>query len=169
MLSTKVPTTESGVQGLLSLRWREWMTQDMLKDYMAERTYYNMHSNGVVDNPDQRLTADINNFTSTFLGLAFTFLTSIVDLVSFSGILFGIYPPLFVALLIYAIGGTTASFYIGKVCCNVLSTALSGSPGLCWPSVLSLPAAFRYEGLWILMPERPIGSTALLHRQGVQL
>lgn len=91
------------------------MTQDMLEDYMGDQTYYNIHSNQIVDNPDQRLTADINNFTSTFLGLAFTFLTSIVDLVSFSGILYAIYPPLFIALLIYAIGGTAASFAIGKV------------------------------------------------------
>lgn len=37
-----------------------------------------------------------------------------VDLISFSGILFSIYPPLFAALLIYSIGGTAASLAIGR-------------------------------------------------------
>lgn len=91
------------------------MTEDLLNSYMNDRTFYNIHAGSVVDNPDQRLTSDINNFTATSLGLAFTFLTSIVDLVSFSGILFSIYPPLFVALGFYAVGGTVAAFYIGRV------------------------------------------------------
>lgn len=86
----------------------------MLGAYMADRTFYNISTGAVIDNPDQRLTTDINNFTSTSLSLAFTFLTSLVDLVSFSGILFSIYPPLFGALLVYAIGGTALSFVIGK-------------------------------------------------------
>jgi ABC-type uncharacterized transport system fused permease/ATPase subunit len=103
------------VQALLALRWREWMTESMLGEYMSHRTFYHIHAAATVDNPDQRLTSDIANFTSSSLSLAFTFLTSIVDLVSFSGILFSIYPPLFGALVIYAVGGTGLAFVIGKV------------------------------------------------------
>lgn len=33
---------------------------------------------------------------------------------SFSGILYTIYPPLFVALLVYSIGGTAISLRLGK-------------------------------------------------------
>lgn len=99
---------------LLSLRWREWMTDNMLGDYMADKTFYNVQTGAIVDNPDQRLTSDINNFTSSSLSLAFTFMTSLVDLVSFSGILFSIYPPLFAALVAYAVGGTVVSFAVGK-------------------------------------------------------
>lgn len=54
------------------------------------------------------------SFTDTTLSLAMTVLNAMVDLVSFSGILFTIYPPLFVALLIYSIGGTVASISIGR-------------------------------------------------------
>jgi ABC-type uncharacterized transport system fused permease/ATPase subunit len=43
-----------------------------------------------------------------------TLLNAAVDLVSFSGILFTIYPPLFVALLVYSVGGTAASLAIGR-------------------------------------------------------
>ena len=37
-----------------------------------------------------------------------------VDLVSFSGILYSIYPPLFLALLVYSIGGTGTSLFLGR-------------------------------------------------------
>lgn len=37
-----------------------------------------------------------------------------VDLVSFSNIMFTIYPPLFIALIVYAVGGTGISLYLGR-------------------------------------------------------
>lgn len=37
-----------------------------------------------------------------------------VDLISFSGILYSIYPPLFLALVVYSIGGTGASLFLGR-------------------------------------------------------
>jgi ABC-type uncharacterized transport system fused permease/ATPase subunit len=67
-----------------------------------------------VDNPDQRIASDVRSFTDTCLSLALTLLNAGVDLVSFSGILFGIYPPLFAALLVYALGGTAISLRIGR-------------------------------------------------------
>lgn len=119
---------------MLSLRWREWMTESLLAEYMADRTFYNIHAAAAVDNPDQRLTADINNFTSTSLSLLFTVVTSVVDLASFSGILFSIYPPLFVALVVYAVGGTTLSFVIGKA----RRSHLHGSAAACAAPLLHL-------------------------------
>lgn len=53
--------------------------------------------------------------TDTALSLSLTILNAVVDLVSFSGILYSIYPPLFAALLVYSIGGTAASIALGKV------------------------------------------------------
>jgi hypothetical protein len=38
-----------------------------------------------------------------------------IDLISFSNILYGIYPPLFVVLLVYSIGGTAISVFLGRV------------------------------------------------------
>lgn len=68
----------------------------------------------LVDNPDQRLTSDINAFTDTALSLFLVILSSVTDLVSFSGILYQIYPPLFLALFTYAVGGTALSLRLGQ-------------------------------------------------------
>lgn len=54
-------------------------------------------------------------FTDAALGLSLTILNSLIDLVSFSGILYSIYPPLFAALLAYSVGGTLGSIALGKV------------------------------------------------------
>lgn len=53
-------------------------------------------------------------FTETALSFSTGILNAIVDLVSFSGILYTIYPPLFLALLVYSVGGTAISLQLGK-------------------------------------------------------
>ena len=53
-------------------------------------------------------------FTDAALGFCLTLLNAAIDLVSFSGILYTIYPPLFIALLAYSIGGTAISLRLGR-------------------------------------------------------
>ena len=112
---------KSYFQSKLSLEWRQWMTQTLLQDYFSDRTFYQLQAGASrggpdsVDNPDQRISSDVTAFTETAMSLSLTLLNALVDLVSFSGILFSIYPPLFIALVTYSIGGTAASVALGKV------------------------------------------------------
>ncbi|KAI8462678.1 MAG: ATP-binding cassette transporter [Monoraphidium minutum] len=101
-------------QARLSLEWREWMTARLLSQYFTDRSFYQLQAGQLVDNPDQRIAADVKTFTETALSLSLTLLNAVIDLVSFSGILYTIYPPLFAALLAYSIGGTAASIALGK-------------------------------------------------------
>ncbi len=101
-------------QSKLALDWRLWMTNNLMDEYFKDRKFYTLQASAQLDNPDQRITSDVAQFTGTTLSLAMTLLNSTVDLVSFSGILFSIYPPLFIALLVYSIGGTYASINIGR-------------------------------------------------------
>ena len=91
------------------------MTARLMAQYFADRSFYQLQAGQLVDNPDQRIAADVRTFTDTALSLALTLLNSAVDLASFSGILYSIYPPLFAALLVYSVGGTAASIALGKV------------------------------------------------------
>ncbi|GBF88477.1 hypothetical protein Rsub_01190 [Raphidocelis subcapitata] len=101
-------------QSRLALQWREWMTARLLSQYFRDRSFYQLQAGGMVDNPDQRIAADVRTFTDTALSLSLTLLNALVDLVSFSGILYSIYPPLFAALLLYSLGGTAASVALGR-------------------------------------------------------
>ncbi|KAI7843346.1 hypothetical protein COHA_003043 [Chlorella ohadii] len=101
-------------QSKLALEWRQWLTERLTAEYFYDRTFYQVQAGALVDNPDQRIAVDARAFTDTALTFSLTMFNALIDLISFSGILYSIYPPLFGALLVYSIGGTALSIYIGK-------------------------------------------------------
>ncbi|BAT93094.1 hypothetical protein LR48_Vigan05g040100 [Vigna angularis] len=103
----------------LSLRWRSWMTSYYMDRYLNNQTFYKIQSQSIIDNPDQRIVDDLSSFTGTSLAFSLTLFNAAVDLISFSNILFGIYPPLFVVLLVYSIGGTAISVFLGRGLVNL--------------------------------------------------
>ena len=96
----------------LSLYWREALTQRALDAYFKDKKFYELEMIRDIDNPDQRIADDIRYFTRTSLEFFITIVTSIIDLFSFSAILFQIYPGLFAAIIAYAGVG---SFITSKV------------------------------------------------------
>ncbi|KAL2475849.1 ABC transporter D family member 2 [Abeliophyllum distichum] len=98
----------------LSLRWRSWTTSYYMDRYLKNRTFYKIQSQSIIDNPDQRIVDDLSSFTGTALAFSLTLFNATVDLISFSNILYGIYPPLFIVLLAYSLGGTAISVFLGR-------------------------------------------------------
>ncbi|XVE50077.1 hypothetical protein DITRI_Ditri01bG0132300 [Diplodiscus trichospermus] len=90
------------------------MTSNFLQRYLSDRTFYKIQSQTIIDNPDQRIVDDLNSFTSTALAFSLTLFNAAIDLISFSNILYTIYPPLFLVLISYSIGGTAISIFLGK-------------------------------------------------------
>jgi putative ATP-binding cassette transporter len=115
---------------MLQIRWRQWLTRHYLDGWMGGQTYYRMQLLGDgTDNPDQRISQDLDLFVQLTLSLTLDFLSSAVTLVSFIGILWTISGPLtnpiagtsvtipgymVWAALIYAIGGTWLTHLIGR-------------------------------------------------------
>src|ERR1700726_910136 len=115
---------------MLQIRWRRWMTRRYLSDWLNERAYYHLELQGATDNPDQRISEDLKQFTSSVLTLSLGLLTSVVSLVSFLVILWGLSGPvdlplgtwgtlhipayLVWAALIYAGIGTWLTVKIGR-------------------------------------------------------
>lgn len=97
-----------------ALRWRDWLTRRVLAQYCNDRSYYDLESDGSVDNPDQRIAQDLNSFATESLALVLTLVVSLIDVVSFSAILFTIYPLLFAILVGYAATGTVLTAVVGK-------------------------------------------------------
>ena len=96
------------------MNWREWMTDRTLQLYQSNRVYYNLERQSDIDNPDQRISEDVRSFTAFSLTLFLTLLTSTIDLVSFSFILYSIQPQLFLAIIAYATFGTLTTTALGK-------------------------------------------------------
>jgi putative ATP-binding cassette transporter len=81
------------LQQMLQIRWRRWLTRRYLSAWLANRAYYQLQLKNGVDNPDQRIAEDVNQFTNYVLTLSVGLLTSLATLGSFLVILWGLSGP----------------------------------------------------------------------------
>ncbi|MBI1776380.1 MAG: ABC transporter ATP-binding protein/permease [Proteobacteria bacterium] len=116
---------------MLQIRWRRWLTHRFLREWLKDSAYYRLQTvwKGT-DNPDQRISEDIQQFVATTLSLSLGLLSSAVTLISFIVILWDLSgsAPLPIpgigtivipgymcwAALIYAALGTCLAHYIGR-------------------------------------------------------
>ncbi|MBD2120813.1 ABC transporter ATP-binding protein/permease [Trichocoleus sp. FACHB-262] len=91
----------------LSLQWRRWLTNRFLENYFSNRAYYHLNtSNTEIDNPDQRIAEDVRSFTQESLTFLLVLVESVLSVIAFSGVLWGISQPLVFFLVLYALVGT---------------------------------------------------------------
>ncbi len=98
----------------LGLLWREWMAQHLIKRYFNNRAYYRLRGSENIDNPDQRISEDVRNFTTDSLSYALMAVSSVMTLFGFLGVLFTISSMLLSVAVAYAVGGTILCVYIGR-------------------------------------------------------
>ena len=129
---------------VLEMRWRQWMTTYYLQRWLSNQTFYkleltrfaksagtdlNTFNTANPDNPDQRISEDVNQFTTQTISLCMGLLNSVVTLVSFVGILWGLSGAFSFALgastytipgymlwaaVVYCLVGSVLTHYIGK-------------------------------------------------------
>lgn len=107
---------KSYLQEKLAVLWRYWLTDRFTQQYFANQNFYQLNAQTQIDNPDQRISEDIRNFTQQSLALLVIFSDSILQLIGFSGVLWSISKPLLLVLLIYAIFGTgVVAWLFGRI------------------------------------------------------
>ena len=110
---------------MLTIRWRRWLTEKHFAKWLAHKNYYQLEQRATTDNPDQRLSEDLNSFTTDTLALGLGFIRNLVSLVSFSVILWGVSGSIeimgvsipgymFWAALLYALVGSWITHVIGR-------------------------------------------------------
>lgn len=126
---------------ILEMRWRKWMTSYYLQRWLSNQTFYKLEltrftksegadTNAInTDNPDQRISEDVNQFTTQTISLCMGLLNSVVTLVSFVGILWGLSGAFTFALggssytipgymlwaaVVYCLVGSVLTHYIGR-------------------------------------------------------
>jgi putative ATP-binding cassette transporter len=121
---------ETYLEQMLQMRWRIWLTQQYLGDWLGNQVYYRLElERRGTDNPDQRIAEDLRQFTSGTLGLALGLLREGVTLASFAVILWNLSGALPLALggseitipgyllwvaLVYAAVGSVLTHYVGR-------------------------------------------------------
>ncbi|MGH7247652.1 MAG: ABC transporter ATP-binding protein/permease, partial [Pseudomonadota bacterium] len=113
----------------LQIRWRRWMTQSYLRQWLNSANHYRMQLLGdAADNPDQRIADDLQRFVQYTISVGVGLLSACVSLASFVVILwklsaaaplhlfgasFDVPGYLVWAALIYAVIGTWLTHKIG--------------------------------------------------------
>ena len=110
----------------LDINWRSWLNDTLTDDWLDGRAYYrgNFLENPV-DNPDQRIQADITAFATSSRTLSMGAVAAMVSIVSFTKILWDLSGPLTVfgaeipramifLVYIYVLVTTALAFWIGR-------------------------------------------------------
>ena len=98
----------------LGLLWREWLTRRVTSIYMERRLYLCLGRKDALSNPDQRITEDIKQLTTTTLSFVLMVLNGTITVLSFSSVLWTISPRLFVIAVVYALAGSGLAIWLGR-------------------------------------------------------
>jgi len=102
------------VSAKLMVNWRQWLTERFLAKSFHDRAFYRISSDPNVDNPDQRVSEDLQTFANFTVGFVMQVLQGLVTASSFLVVLWLISPMLVGVLAVCVGGGTLLTIVIGR-------------------------------------------------------
>ena len=63
---------------MLGFRWRQWLTHRYLEQWLGDKAFYRIERDRLADNPDQRISDDLQSFATTTLALSLDLLSTLV-------------------------------------------------------------------------------------------
>ncbi|MBE9208862.1 ABC transporter ATP-binding protein/permease [Nostoc sp. LEGE 06077] len=98
----------------VALNWYKWLNNHILEKYFRNQAYYKINFQSTIDNPDQRLSQEIEPITTTALRLSTTFLEKFLEMGSSLIILSSISLPIAIYLVIYTIAGNLIAIFLNQ-------------------------------------------------------
>ncbi|MEH2198292.1 ABC transporter ATP-binding protein/permease [Nostoc sp.] len=98
----------------IALDWYEWLNNQTLEKYFRNRAYYKINFKSDIDNPDQRLSQEIEPITRSALNFSATLLEKTLEMITFLVILWSISQFVAVALVAYTIIGNVIAVYLAQ-------------------------------------------------------
>lgn len=96
----------------VALDWYKWLSNNTLKQYLSDRAYYKINFKSEIDNPDQRLSQEIEPITGITLRFLTTLLEKVLQMITFLAILWTISQQITIYLVIYTIVGNFIAVYL---------------------------------------------------------
>jgi len=69
---------------IVVLRWRSWLSKDLISRWLSHASFYKIERFEKLDNPDQRITEDCNQFATSTVRLTFGLIANLSSLITFS-------------------------------------------------------------------------------------
>ena len=74
----------------LQMKWRKWVTDVYLQQWLNKGAFHRIENTQNIDNADQRIAEDLRNMCELSLHLSLGFLSNLINLATFSYIIWGI-------------------------------------------------------------------------------
>lgn len=97
-----ITVTSFALQEFVDLRWRTWLTERLQREWLEAHAFYDIEREGMLSNADQRIAEDVRLFTNETLSLAFNFLGVIVNVFTYTALLWGLS-----GVVNFSLGGST--------------------------------------------------------------
>lgn len=96
----------------VALDWYKWLSSEAVKKYLGDRAYYKINFTSGVENPDQRLSQEIEPITTMTLRFLTTLLEKSLQMITFLIILWTISRQITIYLIIYTLAGNLIAVYL---------------------------------------------------------
>jgi vitamin B12/bleomycin/antimicrobial peptide transport system ATP-binding/permease protein len=102
------------VRKKIILDWYKWLNLHVVEKYLSNQAYYKINFQSDIDNPDQRLSQEIEPITSIGLRLSSSFLEKSLEMGSSLIILWTVSSQIVIYLVIYTILGNLIAVYLNQ-------------------------------------------------------
>ncbi len=127
-----VSVYNSYLRSCLAIRWRRWLTAKVMGEWLSDNAYYRMQlADRNTENPDQRISEDLNAFVSYSISLLLGTASDLAMLGTFGVVLWDLSNSVTLTLwnddtltlpdgyllylaIVYAVAGTLLTFFFGK-------------------------------------------------------
>ncbi len=114
VLLTPLIVFSEALRKKLALDWHKSLTNYTLDKYLNKRTYYQINFQAEIDNPDQRISQEIEQIPNIALELLFILLEKIAVIITFILILWSISKLTVFVLIIYSIIGNIVTSFLSR-------------------------------------------------------
>jgi vitamin B12/bleomycin/antimicrobial peptide transport system ATP-binding/permease protein len=114
VVAAPIIAVDGYVVGKLMIHWRQWLTEQFLSHSFHDRAFYRISSDPGIDNPDQRISEDLNAFAGFTLTFVLQVLWGLVTGASFIVVLWFISPSLVGVLAACVALGSVLTIVIGR-------------------------------------------------------
>jgi vitamin B12/bleomycin/antimicrobial peptide transport system ATP-binding/permease protein len=102
------------VRKQIALDWYQWLNNQILDKYLSNRAYYQINFKADIDNPDQRLSQEVEPVTTSALNFSATFLEKILEMTTFLIIIWSISQQIALVLIAYTLLGNFIAVYLNQ-------------------------------------------------------
>ena len=114
LCSAPLAVTYQYIRSILAIEWREWLTKSLVEKYFSNRAYYHLSYDETIDNPDERMSQDIETFCNMTVGLSMSIIDAIITVITFIGLLWVISESLTVVAACYSLLGCLLTYMIAN-------------------------------------------------------